>query len=69
MGRKLEIVSILVAGPLSTAQIADRMRVSAGVVRHHLQDLEAAGAVAPTANKKSPLNKWVLVSPDERPES
>jgi ATP-dependent DNA helicase RecG len=69
MGRKLEIVSILMAGPLSTAQIADRMRVSAGAVRHHIQGLEAAGAIAPTANKKSPLNKWVLVSPDERPES
>jgi len=64
-GRKLEIVSMLMAGPLSTGQLADRMGISVGAVRRHLQDLGAAGAIAPTANKQSPHNTWVLVSPDE----
>jgi ATP-dependent DNA helicase RecG len=69
IGRKLEIVSMLMAGPLSTSQLAGRMGISVGAVRRHLQDLAATGAIAPTANKQSPFNKWVLVSPDERLDS
>jgi ATP-dependent DNA helicase RecG len=60
-GRKLDIVTMLAAGPMSASVLAERLGVSPGAVRHHLQELEAAGTIAPTAVKKSPRNTWVLV--------
>jgi len=68
-GRQRDVIVVLSSGPRSTAAIADQLGVTPGAIRHHLQDLAALGVVAPTVNKRSPLNKWVLVQPDDRPSA
>jgi len=66
-GRKRDVITVLSSGPRSTAQIAGQLGVTPGAIRHHLHDLATIGIVAPTGNKRSPLNTWVLVQPDDRP--
>lgn len=66
--RKHELLSLLSLGPQAVAQLATATGLKPVTVRRHLQELEAAGLVAPTeTSRRSPKNSWQRKHPDAPP--
>ncbi|MDR1212829.1 MAG: MarR family transcriptional regulator [Propionibacteriaceae bacterium] len=60
-GRQRQILNLLGEGAQTTAQLAAATGVTVTTIRRQIQNLAAAGLVAPTeASKRSPNNAWRL---------
>lgn len=61
--RRGEIASLLSNGPLSTRDLANQLNMSPQGVRNWILRMEADGQVRGTvSNRKSPKNRWMLVT-------